>query len=176
MEIQSTPILIELQGRLARLEKRANLFMVGNVALIGTLLLGAWRVSNTDQVLSVKQLNVIDDKGVKRIILAAPTPDPIMGGKPQPRRSSFSGLLLNGSDGDEMGGFGLLSDGTESMCFDQGGRERACMYVLPNGRTGFLLQDAKGKQRFGTTVEAEGKPTLQFFDEQEKPILAIPDK
>lgn len=131
--------------------------------------------STPNEVLTVRQLNVVDEAGTKRLILGAPLPGPMMGGKPQSRRSAASGLSINDSNGNEVGGIGMLDDGTQVLCFDQNGRERACLYVLPTGRAGLMLQDPKGRQRIGVTVDADSTSALQFLDEQEKPYLTIPD-
>jgi hypothetical protein len=97
-----------------------------------------------------------------------------MGGKTQKRRSAFNGLVISDSNGNERGGIGMMDDGTLTMCFDQNGRERACVYVLPNGRAGVLVNDTQGRDRISLAVEND-VPRLDFFDAQQKTVLSLPD-
>ena len=57
------------------------------------------------QSLTVKRLAVIDDKGIERVVIAAPLPDPIVHGKRFKREGPISGILIYDPRGDERGGY-----------------------------------------------------------------------
>jgi hypothetical protein len=123
-------------------------------------------------------LIVVDDKGVERVRIGSPLPDPMVGGKRLPRQGVVSGILIHDSDGDERGGY-VVSDtsgdafltldakGTQQALFlanrDGGanlavwsGNKRGVNYAsiraVPNGRIE-IVQDGK-------TVFAAGGPDV----------------
>src|SRR4051812_8681659 len=51
--------------------------------------------------LTVRELTVVDEKGVPRVRLGAPLPDPTVMGKQVPRQGVVSGLMIYDADGDE---------------------------------------------------------------------------
>lgn len=167
---------IGLQHRVATLERRLRFMMAAWAITTALLLLAGWRSSDRHDVIIAKRVVIEDGKGVQRLILGAPTPDPVMGGKMQKRRSPYTGLVINDGNGDERGGIGMMDDGTMLMCFDQNGRERACSYVLPNGRAGILINDSQGRDRLSMVSEPDGTPTIQFFDDQQRTTLKLPDR
>jgi hypothetical protein len=132
-----------MQDRIGSLERRAKTMPAAITITVAVLLFAGWQQAHDTDVITAKELVIVDDHGTRRLMLGAPLPGPIMGGKPQTRRSGFNGLVLNDTSGNEIGGIGAMDDGTETVCFDQNGRDRACLYVLPDGKAGILLNDAK---------------------------------
>jgi len=116
----------------------------------GVLFAGSNASAGSDS-LELRRLSILDEKGVARIVIGAPKPDPQINGTRYKRRSPSNGIQFNDKNGDEIGGIGALSDGSKTFCFDgKAGtsvHERICMYVLTNGRTGFLVNDENGKER-----------------------------
>ena len=94
------------------------------------------------QKLRVRELDILDEKGRERIVLAAPLPEPVVDGKIGHRvRAVSAAVQFKASDGNEQGGIALSDDG--SMIFgidDERGHERAHLYYLPKRGSGVLLQ------------------------------------
>src|SRR5947207_14667072 len=57
--------------------------------------------------LIVRRLDIVDDEGVIRASLAAPTPAPIVDGIQYKRAFPVSGLVLFDKNGSERGGYGV---------------------------------------------------------------------
>jgi hypothetical protein len=167
---------IEMQDRIAVLERRLRLMMAALGITIAVLLLGGWQSADRHNVITAKRLVIEDENGVQRLILGAPGPDPMMHGKLQKRKSPFAGLILNDSKGDERGGIGMMDDGTMSMGFDQNGRERTVLYVLPDGKAGLLINDPQGRDRISIASEPDGTPKIQLLDEQQRPTASLPER
>ncbi len=165
----------KLHRRITSLERRSKLAVYAMVAGIAMLFMPGWKKSAQPEVLTVRQLNIVDDHGIRRLILAAPLEGPMVGGKPTDRRSAATGLALNDASGTEVGGLVMLDDGTTALCFDKNLKDRACLYITPDGRARLLLQDQRESERIGLSVDADGKSSLQFFDDHEKPFLTIPE-
>jgi hypothetical protein len=176
-ELRSNEIQI-LTNRIEALERRFRLALMVPAILVFVLIFAAWHTSAQrdvpPDVLTTRQLVIVDDKGTKRVVLGAPAPDPVMGGKIQKRRSAFNGLILNDAAGDERGGIGLLDDGTMTMCFDQNGRERVCSYVLPTGKAGVLINEPNGHDGITMTTAPQKVPQLEIFNDQQKPVITLP--
>ena len=151
-----------IEDRIERLERRQTWLLAG-IALTGFVAL--WLVSKTTlnpkagqpSALRTKQLEIIDSGGVARLRLGAPLPDVTLDGKILPRRSPASGIQLNDAKGDEVGGMGMLDDGTMLLCFDWNGAEASCMYVMPTGEHGLWLGDDAGKDRARVMVTADNQ-------------------
>jgi hypothetical protein len=54
------------------------------------------------------------------------------------------------------------------VLFDQNGKARAGLTVLPDGRPGLSLYDQNEKKRAGLTVVGDGTPSLALSDQNEK--------
>jgi hypothetical protein len=58
------------------------------------------------QSLIVGRLAVVDQKGVERVVISAPLPDPVIHGAQGKRDTPMSGILIYDSKGNERGGYG----------------------------------------------------------------------
>ena len=177
-EDESRHLVENLSNRISRLERRWNLGIVASLLGVGLIILTGWRQQpeSAGENLRVHRLTVVDNKGTARLVLGAPLPDPMMGGKLQKRRSPATGLLLNDADGNESGGLGALDDGTMMLCFDSNGQERVCVFTLPKGMTGLIVNDDQGKTRSQVVVGPEGQPKLEMYDEKRQLILRLPER
>jgi hypothetical protein len=76
-----------------------------------------------DQVLRVRGLIVTDDKGVERVIIGAPLPDPPILGKRIDRGDKANGILLLDKDGNERSGYATFDKtNTVAITLDEAGR------------------------------------------------------
>lgn len=99
-----------------------------------------------------------------------------MGGKVQKRRNPATGMLINDVNGNETGGLGRLDDGTIMLCFDSNGRERVCVFTLPKGNTGLMVNDDQGKTRSQVVLGPDGRPVLEMFDEKGEVVVRLPQR
>lgn len=107
----------DLAERISALERRrpqqhwivmAVLFLLGTLigAVVSESITGAFaQARRTDEILTVRGLIVVDEKGVERVRIGSPLPGPMIGGKRLPRNGVVSGILIHDSDGDERGGY-----------------------------------------------------------------------
>jgi hypothetical protein len=68
------------------------------------------------EMLSVKRIAVVDEKGTERVVIAAPLPDPIIQGKRVKRDGPVSGMLIFDPKGNERGGY-VTSDSGDLAAF-----------------------------------------------------------
>ena len=132
------------------------------------------------EVLRVRKLVVVDEKGAERVVIAAQVPDPQIGGKRSPRRSPAAGIQFNDASGNERGGIGMLDDGSFILGIDdQRSRERAHMFFIPKRGAGLLLQGANGKEHISLSIPDDegapsGKPELEITDHEGRVTLTLP--
>ena len=98
-----------LQRRVSGLERKVVLLMMCCAGLAIYLLpFGAESVMKAaarPELLTVKRLAVVDEKGTERVVIAAPLPDPIIQGKRVKRDGPASGILIFDPKGNERGGY-----------------------------------------------------------------------
>ena len=98
-----------LQRRVSGLERKVVLLTMCCAGLaIYLLLFGAESVMKAaarPEMLTVKRLAVVDEKGTERVVIAAPLPDPIVQGKRVKRDGPASGILIFDPKGNERGGY-----------------------------------------------------------------------
>jgi hypothetical protein len=152
-----------------------GLFLLFAVALVAVTSAVQRQVgaASGGKTLRVRNLEIVDGSGVARMRLGTPLPDPSMGGKTSPRRSPLSGIQINDAKGDEMGGLGMLDDGSLILCFDSRTAEAICMYVLPSGERGFSVADNQGKDRAIMALNPDKSVSLSLNDDQGKPKAQI---
>jgi hypothetical protein len=129
--------------------------------------------------LSVRELNIVDEKGQARIRIAAPLPDP-QGLK---RAVKAYGIQFMDSTGQEIGGLAMLdSIGIQGLCFDsKEGYEAMCVGLIKgqpnvtfrhdwkeritlgveNGVASIVLHDAQGNPQLRLAVDKDGKTQVE---------------
>jgi hypothetical protein len=117
--------------------------------------------------LVLRRLDIVDDQGKSRVILAAPLPPPFRFGKVGHRDGPVSGILIADSTGTERGGY-VTSEGKQAnalLTLDAQGRQTVLLLAEPDGSTLFRLWDQqKGSIVMGVAqnpflnVNAMGKP------------------
>lgn len=145
--------------------------------------------SKVEPHLTARRIDIVDDNGVVRMTLAAPTPDPVIGGKAYKRTFPVAGLVLFDAKGDERGGFGVadIPGSAVVLALDHTNGDAVGWKVMPDGSVEFLMnarapvsQDASGhtKPAMGTTratlsVAADGRPALSLSDQSERPRVRV---
>jgi hypothetical protein len=86
----------------------ANLLRAGPAAAVAQPA-GAARTLTLDEI-TVKRINVVEDSGKPRIVIANADrlPLPVLKGRQWPRSVKLAGMVLYRADGDECGGIGLV--------------------------------------------------------------------
>jgi hypothetical protein len=111
----------------------------------------------------VRALSVVDSRGVERVRIAAPLPDPIMLGRRFERGEAVSGIILYDSEGNERGGY--ITDESRNAALTLDEINRAAVHIgtndrgeahisLSNGRGGFAIM---GMRPSGTFLSLDGK-------------------
>lgn len=100
---------------------------------------------DTQRILHARGLVVSDAHGVKRVIIGAPLPDPLTRGKPGAKRTGvLSGILIDGPDGSERGGYGTTDAGGEALLTLDSDIGLEQFKVVANPRQGATLVLATG--------------------------------
>jgi hypothetical protein len=116
-----------------------------------------------DSVIVVRALSVVDSRGVERVRIAAPLPDPIMLGRRFERGEAVSGIILYDSEGNERGGY--ITDESRNAALTLDEINRAAVHIgtndrgeahisLSNGRGGYAIM---GMRPSGTFLSLDGK-------------------
>jgi hypothetical protein len=136
-----------LSHRLLRAEQRIrSAKRVAIMLATGILALSVWQAWTFyrfahPQTLTLRRLNIVDEHGVMRVILAAPSPEPMMSGKQHHRGGLVSGLIIADATGTERGGY-VTSDGADSnalLTLDGQGKQTVLLLAEPDGNTLFRI-------------------------------------
>jgi hypothetical protein len=124
--------------------------------------------------LRVRSLSVVDANGVERVVIAAPVPDPMVRGQRMKRAGGGAGIILNGPDGNERGGYMVTDKGGEALLTLDGGRGGEVFKVVGNseGSASLFLQNYSGAVVALTTYR--GEPELQLLGSRGERVHAIP--
>jgi hypothetical protein len=107
------------EARLARIERtlrRDRRIAAAGAACLVTLVLASWqertKPAEFDQ-LTAKRIDVVDERGQRRIVLACTErfPLPVLKGKEWPRSIAPAGMVFYKADGDECGGLAMAEVG-----------------------------------------------------------------
>lgn len=148
-EVKTLRAQVNMQGKLLRWS------FMGWIGFLSLFALGAAYKSETFfEDIKVKRLALIDKNGVERLILVADSDTVRVGGKVYTRKPAVSGIIVNNTQGDEVGGFGSSDNGMTVLMLDSvsshspyGASERIGMISMPNGMAGLVLTDLSTKMR-----------------------------
>lgn len=123
-----------------------------------------------DSVLVLRALSIVDARGVERVRIAAPLPDPIMLGRRYDRGDPVSGILIFDSEGNERGGY--ITDELRNAAITLDEINRAAVHIgtndrgeahvsLSNGRGGYAIL---GMRPTGTFLALDGKNVAPIPD------------
>jgi len=164
-----------LNQRIGKLERRVSILRISLAVIVLAIVffatLPSAKSSTPETHLRVRSLAVVDEHGVERILIAAPLPNPVSGGKESQRRSRSYGIQLNDAKGDEFGGFTIADDGALVACFDWVHGEATCMFAMPSGDAGFEVKSLGGKTRGQFLLSPNGDVGLTLHDAAERPRI-----
>ncbi|MGA1983894.1 MAG: hypothetical protein ABSG84_15690 [Acidobacteriaceae bacterium] len=162
---------MELIGRLLRAERRLRIVSLGaGILAVCVAGLGVWqacafhRLAHPDSLV-LRRLDIVDQSGVSRVILAAPAPEPMEMGKQHHRDGPVSGVIIADATGTERGGY-VTADGYANamLTLDAQGPQTALLLAEPNGNTYFRIWNRDNDAVTGSlTMGVSGNP---FFNEK----------
>ena len=155
-----------LEGRFRR--ERAVFGLVTGVAILVAAL--SWPKTaafaqaqqRTDQILTVRGLVVVDERGVERVRLGAPLPDPIVGGKRMPRQGVVSGMLIFDAEGDERGGYVTEAHGDAMLTLDAKGRQQTIFIANRDGGANLSVWSGNNRNDNYVSVQAVPNPLIEI--------------
>lgn len=112
-------------------------------------------------VLRVRGLVVVDEKGVERVRIGAPVPNPVIKGKQYPRKAPVSGMILYDPEGNERGGLST-TDTKPSEVFlglDTEAYQAVTLIANPDGGANLSLSDDNGS---GINVTVVKEPFIRI--------------
>jgi hypothetical protein len=137
----------ELSNRLLHVEDRLRnahrgLFFLALFVLVLCMWQG-WTIDHFahPKELTLRRLNIVDEHGVARVILAAPAPEPMVLGKQHHRDGPVSGLIIADATGTERGGY-VTSDGEDAnalLTLDGQGKQTVLFLAERDGNTLFRI-------------------------------------
>lgn len=143
--------------------------------------------------ITARRIDLVDEAGVIRMTLAAPTPPPIIDGLSYQRAFPVAGMVVYDREGSERGGFGvadLANGGTAAvLALDHANVDAVGWRVMPDGAVEFGL-NAKPPQpreptlgnrvvphpavrRIAMNLAADGTPSLNLSDTEGRPRLRL---
>ena len=120
---------VQLQAQLNSLKKRVFFLGVFSITLLFILVLIFACAQNRFDTITTRKINLVDEKGRIRLVIAAPIPDSVMvQGKKFPRATKVYGTQFLDSLGNEVGGIGIEDRfSARILCFDYETAEAMCI-------------------------------------------------
>lgn len=82
-------------------------FFLISALLVMMFLAGGCKSSETQEEITVKRINIVDESGVERLVISSQLPDPVVRGERLERSIVPAGLIWHDKDGNESGGLAL---------------------------------------------------------------------
>lgn len=151
------------------------------------------RVDKVDaERITTRRIDLVDDDGTIRVIVASPLPDPVIDGIAYQRSVDVHGMLFNDTDGSERGGVGFADGVGAQIIFDHRFAEGVGMFLRDSGETGLQFVPVPepefdpalgGRQtpsvlnapptRMTLQTAADGTPSIELNDAQGRPRLRL---
>lgn len=119
--------------------------------------------SPVPDIVRVRELDVVDAKGVTRVKIGAPLPNAVIdghqnktrGGRPE---DTMSGVLLYDAEGVERSGYATVDHGYSNvlLTLDDKQKQHAMFIAEPTGATTLRLFNADTKDRVDVAVDKDG--------------------
>ncbi len=151
--------IVLLENRQRRIYVIAGLFAL---VLIGAIVFQSRQIRHLQnpQKLRVRELAVVDDRGIERVLIAAPLPDPMIAGKRHNRGGVISGIIISDATGTERGGY-ATGDSYANAIFtlDGQGFQTTLLLAEPDGSTMFRIWN---QDKGSLTMGVEDNPFLNL--------------
>jgi len=155
-----------VERRLAQRNRVAMVGLVGGIAL-GVLLSTAVphlfaQTPRAGDIMTVRGLVVVDDKGVELVRLGAPLPDPVVNGRRVPRQGVVSGMLIYDAEGDERGGYVTEEHGDAMLTLDAKGRQQTIFIANRDGGANLSVRSGNNRNDNYVSVQAVPNPLIEI--------------
>lgn len=140
------------------------------VMVSGHLVPSAFAQSN-GRTLTVRELTVVDEKGVPRVRLGAPLPDPLVMGKQVPRQGVVSGLMIYDADGDERGGYVTEAHGDAFLTLDAKQHQQAVFVANRDGGANLSVWSGANRNDNYVSVRAVPDPLVEIVQNGRKQVF-----
>jgi hypothetical protein len=169
--------LAALERRVAR-QRRLAWMALSLGVLIGLSLYGAPRLiaqapRTTGDVLTVRGLVVVDDKGIERVRIGAPLPNPIVNGRRVPRQGLVSGMLIFDAEGDERGGYVTEEHGDAMLTLDAKGRQQTLFIANRDGGANLSVWSGNNRNDNYVSVQAVPNPLIEIKQNGKKRVFSV---
>jgi hypothetical protein len=128
-------------------------------ATLGSVFAQTPGVSN---VLTVRGLVIVDDKGVQRVRIGAPLPDPIVNGRSVPRQGVVAGILIYDAEGDERGGYVTEAHGDAMLTLDAKDRQQTIFIANRDGGANLSVWSGNNRNDNYVSVQAVPNPRIEI--------------
>jgi hypothetical protein len=150
-------------GELMKIQRLEwNVRVLTFVSILSVLIIVAcgwtFRQQQSD-VLRVRQIVIVDEKGTERVWIGAPVPDPIIQGQRQKRSGPVSGIILLDAKGNERGGY-VTSDGSGEVFMSLDSEKAQETLFLANRGGGAHLSIFDGQGNLARIGVLNSQPTL----------------
>jgi hypothetical protein len=142
--------------------------------------------------LTARRIDIVDENGVIRMTLAAPTPEPIIDGIQYKRAFPVSGFVVYDRNGSERGGFGVadIEGSAVVLAQDHANVDAIGWRVMPDGSVSFMINQRppvtrepelgnaivpalNAPARVEMRVSADGAPSIALSDKESRPRLRL---
>ena len=143
--------------------------------------------------LAVRRLDIVDEKGVIRMTLGAPVPEPRVDGIQYKRIFPASGLIVFDKNGSERGGYVVadIEGSAVANVQDHANGDAIGWRIMPDGSVTFQINqrapirhepelggriapdNSGGATRVKLSVAANGTPSIDLADRQSRPRLRL---
>jgi hypothetical protein len=151
------------------------------------------RVKKVDRErLTARRIDIVDEAGVIRMTLGAPTPEGIVDGIQYKRSFPAAGLVIYDKNGNERGGFavGDIEGSAAVTAQDHINGDAIGWRVMPDGSVSFAINErppiirepalgnaivpgVESATRIRMDVAADGAPSISLADKQDRPRVRI---
>ena len=148
--------------KIQRLEWKVRLLTFASILSVLIIVACGWtfRQQQSD-MLRVRQIVIVDEKGTERVWIGAPVPDPIIQGQRQKRSGPVSGIILLDAKGNERGGY-VTSDGSGEVFMSLDSEKAQETLFLANPGGGAHLSIFNGQGDLARIGVLNSQPTLML--------------
>lgn len=130
---------IEMQNQLNSLKRKVTFLTALAVILLLALVRSFFYGQTKYDTITVRKIDLADDKDRARLTIATPLPNPVVQGTEYPRSTNVYGFQFKDSLGNEVGGLGIEDNlDARMLCFDYETAEAMC-FIKYKGAVGINM-------------------------------------
>lgn len=130
------------------------------------------RPPEVQDLIRARRIEVIDGRGVERVIIAAPLPDPMLLGKRTARGDAVSGILILDAEGNERGGY-VTGDTSRDAALTLDELGRGAVHIGVQDRGDIHASFSNGRGGFAT-IGVLPAGAFMRLEGRDRPALVLP--